>query len=62
MDLLFYNISLLKLLFVIVNKMPLLGRYYKSQNDSITCNFINTISVQAQKIYVSLRVVLCHII
>lgn len=32
MELLFYDISLLKMVFVIVSKMPLLGRYYKEQN------------------------------
>jgi hypothetical protein len=32
MEMLFYNISLLKMVFVIVAKMPLLGRYYKDQN------------------------------
>jgi hypothetical protein len=32
MEMLFYNISLLKMLFRIVAKMPLLGRYYKSKN------------------------------
>lgn len=42
--------------------MPLLGRYYKTQNDMIVSNFINILAVHAQKIYVSLRVLLAHII
>jgi hypothetical protein len=54
--------SLLKMVFVIVSKMPLLGRYYKEQNELVTCNFINTLAVHAQKIYVSFRVLLCHVI
>jgi hypothetical protein len=32
MEMLFYNIGLLKMLFRIVAKMPLLGRYYKPKN------------------------------
>lgn len=33
MELLCYNIGLLRMVFKIVAKMPLLGRYYKSKND-----------------------------
>jgi len=52
---LFYDISLLKLLFRIVAKMPLLGRYYKSKSENTTQAFISTIAVHAQKVYVSFR-------
>jgi len=33
MELLCYDIGLLKMVFKIVNKMPLLGRYYKDKNE-----------------------------
>ena len=62
MEMLFYNIGLLKLLFRIVAKMPLLGRYYKSKNEEIVCNFVNTIAVNAQKIYISFRQILGHMV
>lgn len=42
--------------------MPLLGRYYKSKDDLVVNNFIYTIAVHAQKIYMSIRVLLAHII
>jgi hypothetical protein len=38
-------------MFKIVNKMPLLGRYFKDTNEIITSSFIETIAVQAQKLY-----------
>ena len=31
--------------------MPLLGRYFKENNEIVTCSFIETIAVQAQKLY-----------
>lgn len=62
MDLLFYNIGLMKLVFKVVDKMPLLGRYYKSQNEMIVSLFIDTLAIHAQKIYLSIRVLLIHII
>jgi hypothetical protein len=38
-------------MFKIVAKMPLLGRYFKEANENITCSFVETIAVQAQKLY-----------
>ena len=62
MEMLFYNIGLLKMVFRIVAKMPLLGRYYKPKNDHIVTTFITTIAVQAQKIYISFKQILNHMI
>ena len=62
MEMLFYNIGLLKLLFKIVNKMALLGRYYKTKNQTIVGQFITTLALHAQKIYVSFRQILGHMI
>lgn len=59
---LFYNMGLMRMLFRIVAKMSLLGRYYKDKNEVNLTSFINTIAVHAQKIYVSFRVILVHMI
>lgn len=54
----FYINNLLLDLFKIVNKMPLLGRYFKENNEIVTCNFIETIAVQAQKLYMPYKAML----
>ena len=51
----FYLNHLFVDLFKIVNKMPLLGRYYKEANEIVTTTFIETIAVQAQKLYVPFK-------
>lgn len=35
----------------IVAKMPLIGRYYKENNEDGTVSYICTIAIQAQKLY-----------
>ena len=62
LDVLYYDITLLKLLFTIVNKMPLLGRYYLKDNEPVVTNFINTLAVHAQQLYISFRQILGSII
>lgn len=62
MEMLFYNMGLLKMLFRVVAKMPLLGRYYKQKNELVVGIFINTIAIHAQKLYISFRQILGHMI
>lgn len=62
MEMLFYNIGLLKMIFRIVAKMPLLGRYYKPKNEQVICSFINTIAIHAQKVYISFSQILIHMV
>ena len=52
---LFYIHQLFLQLFKIVQKMPLIGRYYKDKNQVLTSTFIEVIAVQAQKIYSSFK-------
>lgn len=47
----FYIYNILMEMFKIVAKMPLLGRYYKDNNPQCTCSLVETIAVQAQKMY-----------
>lgn len=54
----FYINHLFLDLFKIVNKMPLLGRYFKEKNEIVTCSFIETIAVQAQKLYIPYKAML----
>jgi hypothetical protein len=52
---LFYIHQLFVQLFKIVQKMPLIGRYYKDQNQVLTTTFIEVIAVQAQKMYAAFK-------
>ena len=58
----FYLNQLLSELFRIVRKMPLLGRYFKENNETVTCSFIETIAVQAQKLYMPFKAMLQELI
>lgn len=50
-EMLFYATNMLHLLFRIVEKMPLLGRYYKQQHSAVICSAVETIAAQAQRLY-----------
>lgn len=51
MQMLFYCINMLKLLFKVVEKMPFLGRYYKIKHNAAICSAVEIIAVQAQRLY-----------
>lgn len=55
MQMLFYSINMLRLLFKVVEKMPLIGRYYKNKNDQAISSVIEIIAVQAQRLYDSFK-------
>lgn len=50
-EMLFYTTNMLHLLFRIVEKMPLLGRYYKQQYTAVICSAVETIAAQGQRLY-----------
>lgn len=52
---LFYSINMLRLLFKVVEKMPLIGRYYKNKNNAVISSAIEIIAVQAQRLYESFK-------
>ena len=51
-DKMFYLYQLFNELFTVVKKMSLLGRYYKENNNALTCTFVEVIAYQAQRLYV----------
>lgn len=51
LEMLFYSINMLKILFKVVEKMPYLGRYYKAKNNSVISSAVEIIALQAQKLY-----------
>ena len=55
LDSLFYAINMLRQLFVVVEKMPLLGRYYKPKNNNTVSSAVEVIALQAQKLYGSFK-------
>jgi hypothetical protein len=59
---LFYCTNMLHLLFRIVQKMPLLGRYYKQQHTEVICSAIETIAAQAQRLYAGFKHALTEIL
>ncbi len=61
-ELLFYTTNMLHLLFRIVEKMPLLGRYYKQQHSAVICSAVETIAGQAQRLYAGFKHALTEIL
>jgi hypothetical protein len=55
LQMLFYSINMLKLLFKVVEKMPFLGRYYKPKNTSVICSAVEIIAAQAQRLYAAFK-------
>ena len=53
---------MLKLLFKVVEKMPLIGRYYKNKNNQVISSAIEIIAVQAQRLYDSFKYSLSEIL
>ena len=62
LDSLFYAINMLRLLFKVVEKMPLLGRYYKPKNNGTVSSAVEIIALQAQKLYGSFKFALTEIL
>ena len=53
---------MLKQLFVIVHKMPLLGRYYKPKYSNAVSTFVEVIAIAAQRLYSCFKYCLGEII
>lgn len=62
MQLLFYCINMLKLLFKVVEKMPFLGRYYKCKHNATISSAVEIIAVQAQRLYGGFKYALSEIL
>ena len=61
-QMLFYSINMLRQLLKVVQKMPLIGRYYKAKNNSVVSSAIEIIALQAQKLYGTFKLYLCEIL
>jgi hypothetical protein len=61
-EMLFYCTNMLHLLFRIVEKMPLMGRYYKQQHSAVICSAIETIAAQTQRLYAGFKHALTEIL
>ena len=53
---------MLKLLFKVVEKMPFLGRYYKSKHNAAICSAVEIVAVQAQRLYGGFKYALSEIL
>jgi hypothetical protein len=59
---LFYSVNMLRLLFKVVEKMPLVGRYYKPKANEVITSAIEIIALQAQRLYNSFKTCLSEVL